>query len=79
MQALRFLALAALAALACACSPAKIAKLEADLAAPNLYTRDFDSFERLSKALDAARADLAASEEEWLALAERQEALEGQR
>ena len=64
---------------AVAALPDKIARLETDLAAPNLYARDFASFDRLSKALDAARAELAAAEEEWLALAERQEALEGQR
>jgi ATP-binding cassette subfamily F protein uup len=56
--------------------PAKIAKLEADLADPGLYSRDRAAFDRISKTLDAARAELAASEEEWLLLEERREALE---
>ncbi len=63
---------AALAAL-----PDKIAKLESDLADPNLYGRDPAGFDRLSKALEATRNELSASEEEWLALEERREALEG--
>ena len=57
--------------------PEKIAKLEADLADPNLYGRDPAGFDRLSKALEATRNELSASEEEWLALEERREALEG--
>ena len=64
---------------AVAALPDRIAKLETDLADPNLYARDRAGFDRLSKALDATRAELAASEEEWMALAERQEALEGSR
>ena len=59
--------------------PDKIAKLEAGLADPALYTRDPAGFERLSKALAQAREQLAASEEEWLALEERREALEAGR
>jgi len=59
--------------------PDKIAKLEAGLADPALYTRDPAGFERLSKALALAREQLAASEEDWLLLEERREALEGGR
>jgi ATP-binding cassette subfamily F protein uup len=56
--------------------PGKIAKLEADLGDPSLYTRDPAAFERLTRALHAAQSELAAAEEEWLALEERREALE---
>ena len=55
--------------------PGKIAKLETDMADPNLYTRDPSGFAKLSAALEAARQELAASEEEWLELEERREAL----
>ena len=57
--------------------PERISGLEADLHDPNLYSRDPAGFDRLSKALEAARTELSASEEEWLALEERREALEG--
>ena len=56
--------------------PAKVAALEAALADPGLYSRDPAGFERYSRALEAARAQLAAAEEEWLELEERREALE---
>jgi ATP-binding cassette subfamily F protein uup len=59
--------------------PGKIASLEAALHDPGLYARDRAGFERYSRALDAARAQLAAAEEEWLALEERREALESGR
>jgi ATP-binding cassette subfamily F protein uup len=55
--------------------PGKIATIEAGLNDPSLYAKDPAGFDRLSKALDAARAKLAASEEEWLGLEERREAL----
>jgi ATP-binding cassette subfamily F protein uup len=55
--------------------PSKIAKLEQDLADPNLYSRDPAGFSRLSGALAAARAELEAAELEWLELEERREAL----
>jgi ATP-binding cassette subfamily F protein uup len=55
--------------------PGKIAKLEQDLADPNLYSRDPAGFSRLSGALEAARAELEAAELEWLELEERREAL----
>ena len=57
--------------------PLQMAKLETDLAAPNLYGRDPSAFHRLTQALETARRDLAASEDEWLALEERREAVEG--
>ena len=59
--------------------PSKIATLEAALADPNLYARDAAGFDRYSRALDAAQAQLAAAEEEWLILEERREALESGR
>ncbi|MBA4013964.1 MAG: elongation factor 3 [Phenylobacterium sp.] len=60
---------------AIAALPGKIAKLEADMADPNLYTRDPAGFAKLNAALEAARHELSASEEEWLELEERREAL----
>ena len=60
---------------AIAALPGKIAKLETDMADPSLYTRDPSGFAKLSAALEAARQELAASEEEWLELEERREAL----
>ncbi len=54
---------------------AVIARDEALLADPNLYTRDFAKFEALTKAIDAARAEKDAAEERWLTLAEMVEAL----
>jgi ATP-binding cassette subfamily F protein uup len=56
-------------------APAKIAALEKRLEDPNLYARDRAGFDRISRTLDAARAQLAAAEEEWLALEERREGL----
>jgi ATP-binding cassette subfamily F protein uup len=54
---------------------AAIARDEAAMAAPDLYTRDFARFDALSKAIDKARADRDAAELRWLALAEQAEAL----
>ncbi len=62
-----------------AAMPAKMATVEAALADPNLYARDPAGFDRFSRALDAARAQLAAAEEEWLMLEERREALQAER
>jgi ATP-binding cassette subfamily F protein uup len=56
--------------------PGKIAALEGGLADPGLYGRDPAGFERLSRALELARAQLSGAEEEWLTLEERREALE---
>ncbi len=55
--------------------PGKIAKLETELADPNLYARDPSGFARISATLEAARNELGAAEEEWLELEERREAL----
>ncbi len=55
--------------------PGEIAKLEAQLADPDLYRRDPAAFDRIMKAGAKARADLAAAEDEWLALEEKREAL----
>jgi len=55
--------------------PGKIAKLEQDLADPNLYSRDPAAFSRLSGSLEAARTQLDEAELEWLELEERREAL----
>jgi len=59
--------------------PGKIATLEAALADPDLYARDPSGFDRFSRALETARSQLAAAEEEWLVLEERREALESSR
>ena len=54
---------------------AAIARDEALLADPALYTRDFAKFDALTKAIEAARAEKDAAEERWLTLAEMAEAL----
>jgi len=59
--------------------PGKIATLERALHDPDLYARDPAAFDRFSRALEAARVQLAAAEEEWLELEERREALESGR
>jgi ATP-binding cassette subfamily F protein uup len=56
--------------------PGKIAALETGLADPSLYARDPAGFEKLSQALELARKQLGAAEEEWLELEEQREALE---
>lgn len=56
---------------------AQIARDEAALNAPDLYTRDFAKFEALTKAIDKARAEKDAAEERWLLLAEMAEGLGG--
>ncbi|MFZ4606349.1 MAG: ABC-F family ATP-binding cassette domain-containing protein [Caulobacter sp.] len=55
--------------------PAEIARLEAQLADPDLYSRDPAGFDRIMKAGQTARATLAAAEDEWLHLEEKREAL----
>jgi ATP-binding cassette subfamily F protein uup len=62
-----------------AAAPDKIAAIEARLADPALYGRNPAGFQKLSGELDAARAELAAAEEEWLGLEERRETLESGR
>ncbi len=59
--------------------PGKIAILEGQLADAGLYARDPAAFDRFSRALEVAQAQLSSAEEEWLALEERREALESSR
>ena len=59
--------------------PAAIARLEQDLADPNLYSRDRAGFDRINARLDVDRARLTAVEDEWLALEEQRETLESAR
>ncbi len=54
---------------------AEIAAHEKTLEDTGLYARDPKGFDRIMKALDAARAQLASAEGEWLALEEKREAL----
>ena len=54
---------------------AAIARDEALLADPMLYTRDYAKFDALTKAIEAARAEKDAAEERWLTLAEMVETL----
>src|SRR5262249_21476304 len=49
-----------------AAAPEKIAGLEAALADPDLYARDAKAFERASRSLAAAQAELSAAEEKGL-------------
>ncbi len=56
---------------------AAIARDEAALADPDLYTRDPQRFAALTKAIEAAQSERAAAEERWLELAEQVEALAG--
>jgi ATP-binding cassette subfamily F protein uup len=58
-------------------SHAEIAKLEAKLADPALFSRDPSAFSATATALDKARAELAAMEEEWLELEMLREQIEG--
>jgi ATP-binding cassette subfamily F protein uup len=53
----------------------EIQTLEARLADPDLFARDKAGFDRVMAALDEARARLAQSENEWLLLEEKKEAL----
>ena len=57
--------------------PDQIARHDAALADPDLYSRDPAAFDRAMKAAEKARADLAAAEEEWLELEEKKAALAG--
>jgi ATP-binding cassette subfamily F protein uup len=54
---------------------AQMARDEAALSKPDLYMRDHAAFERLTKAIEAARAEKDAAEHRWLELAEQVEAL----
>jgi ATP-binding cassette subfamily F protein uup len=53
----------------------EIAALEARLADAGFYARDRPGFDASMRKLEAARAELASAEEEWLALEARREAL----
>lgn len=56
---------------------ADIAKLETQLADPDLYTRDPDGFARITVRHDALCAELAGAEETWLELEMKKEELSG--
>ncbi|QAY76212.1 ABC-F family ATP-binding cassette domain-containing protein [Sphingosinicella sp. BN140058] len=56
---------------------AAIARDEAALADPDLYTKDYPRFAALTAAIEKARAERDAAEERWLELAEKVEALAG--
>ncbi len=55
--------------------PIDIARHDATLSDPDLYTRDRKAFDKASANADRARALLAAAEEEWLELEAKREAL----
>jgi ATP-binding cassette subfamily F protein uup len=57
--------------------PVEIARQEAILADPALYTRDPAAFDRAMKAAEKARADLELAEADWLELEEKKAALAG--
>ena len=57
--------------------PATIAKHDATLADPALYTRDPKAFDAAMKAAEKARADLESAEMEWLELEEKKASLAG--
>ena len=55
--------------------PEDIARHDATLSDPDLYTRDRKAFDRSTTNADRARSLLAAAEEEWLELEAKREAL----
>ncbi len=57
--------------------PDDIARHDATLSDPDLYTRDRKAFDRATANADRARTLLAAAEEEWLELEAKREALTG--
>ena len=57
--------------------PATIARHDAALADPDLYSRDPKAFDAAMKAAEKARADLESAELEWLELEEKKAALAG--
>jgi ATP-binding cassette subfamily F protein uup len=57
--------------------PDDIARHDATLSDPDLYTRDRKAFDRATANADRARSLLAAAEEEWLELEAKREALAG--
>lgn len=56
----------------------EMAKIEAQLADPDLYSKDADKFAAFTARLDEKRAEKDAAEERWLLLAEEVEAMSGQ-
>ena len=56
---------------------AEIDRLQTELAAPDLFTRDPKRFEAAAAALEQAQSSLAAAEERWLELEMKRESLEG--
>jgi ABC transport system ATP-binding/permease protein len=56
---------------------AEVAKLEAGMADPAFFTKDPDGFAKAAKLTEAARAEIARMEEEWLELEMLREELEG--
>ncbi len=56
---------------------ARISDLNAALADPRLYERDPEQFNKTANALETAKSNLAAAEEEWLDLEMKREDLEG--
>ncbi|MHC3927067.1 ABC transporter ATP-binding protein [Brevundimonas naejangsanensis] len=55
--------------------PVEIAKQDAILADPDLYSRDPAAFDRAMKAAEKARAELETAELDWLELEEKKAAL----
>jgi ABC transport system ATP-binding/permease protein len=55
----------------------RIRELEEKLGDPDLYSRNAQQFEEITRAIADARAERDAAEERWLALAEKAEALSG--
>ena len=54
---------------------AEITRLEEELAAPELFSKDRVEFDKKAKRLDAARLELESYEEEWLLLEEKRDEL----
>ena len=57
--------------------PVEIARQDALLADPDLYSRDPAAFDRAMKAAEKARAELEAAELDWLELEEKKAAVAG--
>ena len=55
----------------------RIENLEAELADPNLFSKDATRFQKASEELESSREELEEAEMEWLELEEKRESLEG--
>ncbi|HBH90259.1 MAG TPA: elongation factor 3, partial [Hyphomonadaceae bacterium] len=55
----------------------RIENLEAELADPNLFSKDAARFQKASEELESSREELEEAEMEWLELEEKRESLEG--